>query len=353
MDTQSKPSRLNELTYVNVLFTLFVIMIHILGEPFSALDRASFQFFIIFTPWKLFQFVTQGFVFLSGIKLFLKPREHFDLGRFYLGRAKRVLLPYIIWVIVYYLYFIRIGYFAFDLGELLHYIAFGDISAQFYFVIAICQFYLLTPLINRVLHKCDGIFAVIYSLMITLLLGQFLPQIVALFKPEYWFAYNDRIFTTYLFYFVAGAVIGKNYAAFKEKLKRSIISVCIMFVFFTIANLTLSYLHAVGKIYISWLEPLHLAYCISAILFVLALAVKLSDRTKAVNGVIKALDSSSYMLYLSHILVLHIFRDKLSALGVTDAALRLMLVILLMTAYTALSVFVWEYLKKHFAKFAK
>ena len=89
----NKQSRLSELSYLNVLFTLMVICVHIFSEPISRLDRASFQYFAIFAPWKLFQFVTQAFVFLSGLKLFIKKRDSFDIKGFYLARLKRVLLP--------------------------------------------------------------------------------------------------------------------------------------------------------------------------------------------------------------------------------------------------------------------
>ena len=125
--------RLPELTYMNVLFTLMVISVHILSEAVTTLDRQSVQYFAVYTPWKLFQFVTQGFVFLSGVKLFISSRT--GTGRFYLGRLKRVVLPYVLWVAVYYAYFVQIGYFGFDFLQLIRYIFVGDLSAQFYFVI--------------------------------------------------------------------------------------------------------------------------------------------------------------------------------------------------------------------------
>ena len=338
--------RLPELTYMNVLFTLMVISVHILSEAVTTLDRQSVQYFAVYTPWKLFQFVTQGFVFLSGVKLFISSRT--GTGRFYLGRLKRVVLPYVLWVAVYYAYFVQIGYFGFDFLQLIRYIFVGDLSAQFYFVIIICQFYLITPLISRLLKDSTGVPELLYSLFISLILGQYLPQIIALFEPEYFFNYNDRLFTTYLFYFVAGCAAGKNYEKFKEMLIKSRNAIYVMFLLFAAANLTLSYLTASARIYIGWCDTLHFAYCVSAILFFMAFFTELTKKHERVPALLKKTDASSYMLYLSHVLVLLIIRrNVLDRAKVSDAGARLAVTVVLTAAFVLISVYVWEFFKKN------
>ncbi len=344
--SSSGKKRLSELSFLNVIFTVMVIFVHIFSEPITSLDRSSIQYFTVFAPWKLFQFVVQGFVFLSGVKLFIGDKTRENIGGFYLGRLKRVVLPYVIWVIIYWAYFAVIGWINTDVGELFRYLLTGDISAQFYFVIIICQMYLLTPVISKILKKTDSFTPVIYSLFISLILGQHLPGLVSLFKPEYYFAYNDRIFTTYLFYFVAGAVVGKNYDRVKRDLLSAKIPIFIMFGFFALSNLTLSYLTSSGRIYIGWLETLHFAYSVSAVLAFFTFFAWVSEKCADTPKFIKALDSSSYMLYLSHVLVLFILRRHLDGFGVTDIGIRLLITIILMLIYVAVTVPVWEVLKK-------
>ncbi len=338
--------RLIELSFMNVIFTVMVIFVHIFSESVTGLDRGSLQYFIIFAPWKLFQFVVQGFVFLSGVKLFIKDRSCDGIGGFYLGRLKRVVLPYVIWVVIYYAYFALVGWINTDVGEFFHYLITGDISAQFYFVIIICQMYLITPVISKLLKKTDSFTPVIYSLFISLMLGQYMPQLVALFEPEYYFAYNDRLFTTYLFYFVAGAVVGKNYEKVKKALLSAKISVFVMFGVFAAANLTLSYLTSSGRIYIGWLETLHFAYSVSAVLAFFTAFAWVADKCADTPKAVKALDSSSYMLYLSHVLVLFIVRRHLDRFGVNDIGVRLLVSTALMAVFVLVSVPVWETLKK-------
>ncbi len=338
--------RLIELSFMNVLFTVLVIFVHIFGESVTGLDKGSVQYFIIFTPWKLFQFVVQGFVFLSGVKLFLGDRTCENIGGFYLGRIKRVVLPYIAWVVIYYVSFVAVGWINADVKEFFMYLVTGDISAQFYFVIIICQMYLITPVISKILKKTDSFTPVIYSLFISLILGQYMPGLVALFEPEYYFAYNDRLFTTYLFYFVAGAVVGKNYDRVKKALLSAKTSVFVMFGVFTAANLTLSYLTSSGRIYIGWLESLHFAYSVSAVIAVFTAFAWAAERYTDTPKAVKALDSSSYMLYLSHVLVLFIVRRHLDRFGVTDIGVRLIITTVLMALFVFVSVPAWEALKK-------
>ena len=342
----SGKKRLVELSFLNVIFTVMVIFVHIFSEPVTSLDKSSVQYFVIFAPWKLFQFVVQGFVFISGVKLFMRDKTSENIGTFYLGRLKRVVLPYLIWVIIYWGYFVAVGWINADAGEFFRYLLTGDISAQFYFVIIICQMYLLTPVISKILKKTDSFTPVIYSLFISLILGQHLPGIVSLFAPEYYFAYNDRIFTTYLFYFIAGAVVGKNYERVKKLLLSAKISIFIMFGFFALSNLALSYLTSSGRIYIGWLETLHFAYSVSAVLAFFTAFVLLSEKCADTPRFIKMLDSSSYMLYLSHVLVLFIIRRHLDRFMITDIGVRFIITVILMAIYVFVSVTVWEALKK-------
>ncbi len=346
---QTKQKRLPELSYLNVLFCIMVICVHILSEPVTMLDKLSIQYFVTYTPWKLFQFVTQGFVFLSGLKLFIKDRSDMNAGRFYLERAKRVLLPYLLWVIIYYLYFIWIGWYSFSLSELFHYIIAGDLVAHFYFVIIIAQMYLLTPLLAKLFKKCSVYIILVYSLFISVLFGQYLPHVLSIISPDINLWYNDRLFTTYIFYFIAGAAVGINYDIVICKLREAKALIYSSFVFFSLANLVLSYISISAKAYIHWCDTLHFAYSVSAILASLTFAKGFADKhkklPKPISSFIKAADSSSYMLYLSHILVILIVRLRLDN-AVSDIGIRLLVTVFALALFTVAASIIWTYLKK-------
>ena len=52
------------------------------------------------------------------------------------------------------------------------------------------------------------------------------------------------------------------------------------------------------------------------------------------------------MLFLSHVLVLFIARRHLDRFGVTDIGIRLLITVVLMTLFVAVTVPLWEALKK-------
>ena len=107
MSTQpNSKKRLTEISCMNILFCLLVIWIHVNSEPIGALDRTGILWNVLFFLWKGSAFVVQGFIFLSAFKLFLKDKP-MQYGKFYLGRIKQIILPYILCAAVYYLYFVK------------------------------------------------------------------------------------------------------------------------------------------------------------------------------------------------------------------------------------------------------
>ena len=99
----------NEISYMNVFLCLIVVFIHISGEPVSKLDKNSIGYALFMIPWRLSAFVVQGFIFLSGLKMFLNSgkKKNFSCKKYYAARLKKIVLPYVIMVVVFYLYFVK------------------------------------------------------------------------------------------------------------------------------------------------------------------------------------------------------------------------------------------------------
>lgn len=168
-------TRRAEISLCNILFCLLVVWIHVSSAPVSTLEPASWQYAIVYFPWKLAAFVVQGFLFLSAVKLFLRPQEAFSYRRFWRSRLCRIVLPYLVWVCIYYVYFVARGYFPFRVGDLLRYMVVGDLSAHFYFIVILVQFYLLMPLWRVMVRQVDGTVAMLLALLISLMVGSICP----------------------------------------------------------------------------------------------------------------------------------------------------------------------------------
>ena len=197
-----------EIDAQNALFFLLVVFIHVSSEPIQRLDRQSLEFGIIMSLWHLASFVMQGFVFLSGLKLFLRDGDGFNYPRFILRRFRKIYLPFVIWTSVYYIYLWQRGYYEISLPRFGLYLLRGNIVSPFYFIVVIMQFYLLMPLWRLMVRAVPPAAGIAASLFIMLIMKQ-MP-----------IPYNDRIFSTYLLYWAMGCYAGRRYEVFISKITR-------------------------------------------------------------------------------------------------------------------------------------
>ena len=219
----SVQKRREELTTLNLLFCLMVLWSHCSGHPITVLDHSSWQYGLMISLQRLTFVSVSGFFFLSGVKLTLNSASAPPppLGRYWAKRWKGIFLPYLLAVAVYYVYFVSHGYFSFSLRDLAGYMIRGDLSSPFYFVIALAQFVLLLPLFRWLPRRWSPSVLLPISLGITWLSALYCNEILGLLIPGAHFSYNDRLFTTYLVYYVGGCCAGQNYPRFLELLDRN------------------------------------------------------------------------------------------------------------------------------------
>lgn len=337
-----KINRKPELVLMNVLFCMLVIFIHVSSAPVTYYDKSSFQYAIVLIPWRLSAFVVQGFIFLSGLKAMLKMEQGIDYKKFYLTKLTRIVIPYLLWNIVYYLYFIKQGYFAFSIPELLTYFLNGTLVSPFYFIVIIVQFYTLMPLWLKIVKTVPPAVSLVVAFLLTYILGRYLPNITAWIFPGYSFQFADRILTTYLFYWIAGCYVGVYYTRAKELLssKRNLVSA--LFVLFMLLESTLCYLSFSGHLIFRWLEEIHYLYCISAVSFVF-MAISLFYENRALRSrLVKSIDTVSYSIYLMHCLMIYIINDVLWRFGITGISASYLIRILFVYSVTVGLCLVWK-----------
>ena len=84
-----------DIMFLNIVFCLIVIFIHISSEVVTEMPKDTAFFTGVFSAQKLSSFVVQGFLLLSGVKLFLHKGDGIDFARYYASRFFRVILPYV------------------------------------------------------------------------------------------------------------------------------------------------------------------------------------------------------------------------------------------------------------------
>lgn len=311
-----------ELAYVNAVSCLLVILIHVLSLGISMAEPTSWQLAVIYFPWRLSAFVVPAFLFSGGVKMSLAFGDRFD-GREYVrylwGRVKKIYLPYLVWNIIYYVCFMGIGYVRGELSELLRYILVGNLTSPFYYIIIVMQFYLLQPLwfwlVKRIPWYIGGICAVLITFLS--LQGN---SILNLFGVS--FGYWDRVFTSYLIFWVLGLYVGRRYTAFTRSLCKAgggmVLAAGTVLVFTLMA-----YVQYSRKVYFFDLGPSKIFTDCLSILILLWVSRKLVEGTSKLKGILRYIHGASFFVYLCHCLFLTLGTHYLQVYGVNNLTILL------------------------------
>lgn len=298
-------NRKSELPWLNLAFCAMVLWSHCSAHPITHLERGSWQFLLVFLLQRLSFVSVYGFFLLSGVKLTLPRKSIPTLPQYWQGRMKSIFLPYLLAVLLYYLWFVYyLRYFPFSWDKLMGYAARGNLSSHFYFVIGLFQFVLLAPVFRWLSQRWSPLLLLPFALGITWLSAQHLPALIQVFFPQTSFPYADRVFTTYLFYYLAGCCIGRRYEDFILLLQTNQNLIIALFLLFTAGDLAFSALNVTGGLTLPFLEQIHMLYLISAILFCFWVATRLP---KALPRWLAKVEKAGYLIYLYHCLFISAF----------------------------------------------
>ncbi len=337
---------------MNVLLCMLVIFIHVSSSPVTSYQKDSLQYAVVLMLWRYAGFAVQGFFFLGGLRLMLRYKDGIDYRRYYAGRLKKIVLPYILWNIVFYVYFIIRGYAVFSPKSFAINIILGNLVSPFYFVVTIVQFYALVPLWRVIMKKINVRVALLVAALITFLLGQHLPHLIALVLPSYSFKYNDRVLTTYLFYWVLGGYVGMHYEKARDWFENRRKLIVILFVLSMLAEGILSYISFSGISRLPWLEYVHFLYCVGAVLFFFTLFSHFFEHRTVRSRLLAEIDRASYLIYLSHCLVIYIMNDMMWELGITSITLSYFIRTVTVYLMTSAGCLLWYRLKTQAAELA-
>lgn len=308
-------NRLPELSWLNIAFCAAVVWIHTLSYPAAHLTRGSWQYALIYSVQQISLAAVYGFFFLSGLKLALSQSSASSPAALWTKRSKTLLLPYILAAAVYYVWFTVIRrYFSPSLSDFLGYLVRGDLSAPFYFLVALIQFILLAPLLLRLVDRFSPILTVPAAILITLLSSMYLNDILQIFAPEASFPYSDRIFTTYLVYYLSGCCAGRRYSEFLQMLEKNKTLITSITVICGTVKILLCWYSATVQKAVPFYPIASMLFHLSAILTCFHIAVHLPQ---ALPCWLAKIDRASFLIYLYHSLALLGIDGVLRRLGIT------------------------------------
>jgi membrane-bound acyltransferase YfiQ involved in biofilm formation len=330
----ARPRRF-EFTALTVLMTLLVMYSHASSEAFTGYQKDSLLYLAVFVTKKLCGFAVPGFIFMSAAKYFLAYERGggFDYPSFLLKRVSKVYFPYIFWVVAYFIYFTGRYYFPPTYGELAQYLALGTLVSHFYFVVVIMQLYLLMPAWRCFARQKTATLAVV--LVVSL-------AVMYISKTQLrGFEYADRIFTSFLFYWLLGVVCGTRYDAFLAFLKRRRALLLPAELLIIAAHIALSYLSSRGLVRYPFAEAGQIVYATALLMLALDLCAAIKPEKLPLRRLVERISAASYYIYLCHNLTLFIVDEYTPGWGISARfALRLVVVFTVPVAgsiaYTAL-----------------
>ena len=323
--------RKQELNYMNAIACLCVILIHVLSLGIGQAERTSWQAAVIYFPWRLVAYVVPMFLYTGALKL----AQQFEgktitlegYIRYCLKRVKKIYLPYVLWVGIYYLSFLGINYVRGEWKEFFDYLWIGNLSSPFYYIVIVMQFYFLMPLWVWMLRRVPVWLGMTLSTLVTLCMQQF-PYVLSLAGIE--FAYTDRIFPTYLVFWAAGLYAGKYYEKTKEAVQnRTGQVICTVVV---LGYLILSYLQHARGLSLFNLNEVKIAADLMTIALLHGLCLRLTGAGGRLRNGLQKIYESSFFVYLSHCVFLTVGTAVLQGAGMVQ--LLPLLVCRLVICYT-------------------
>ena len=278
-----------QVTVMNALLCLFVVIIHCTNAPYTELSAGTWQHIMIFSLNKLLTFCVPAFLFLSGFKLYRD--SDMDIWTFYKRRLTKIVLPYIIAALIYILYFFKKGWLD---GSFLEYLFLGTISAHFYYVIIAVQLYLLFPLIQWLFRK-HSIATAVLSAIMTVIFSCFLYQ-------GFW----DRFFGQYIFYFVSGMLWKKHELG--GKIGKFMPLAVLAYLATAIFHLRMMYFSSFYGANYASSQIVNIAFVLLSTVLLYVISEKVLIKSKAFCATSTAVSASSYSIYLYHCLLLYILQ---------------------------------------------
>ena len=335
--------RKTELSASNVVLMLLVIFIHTAAECVSGYQTSSLPFLLVTPVHRAATFAVQGFLFLGGLKLALGFGPEFSFRRYARGRLLRVGLPYLIAFIVYYAVYAVIGRIAPSLPHALGEFFTGGLTGHFYYIAAFAQFCLLVPLWRLLADRAHPALLLFVSLAVTLIAMDHMPELVRLLTgSRVELTKNDRLFTTYLFYWTAGMTAGRHYGAFTAFLEKRRRSLLTLWFLSAVIDAALYIVIRQGVYYPIWADDFHLFTSTFAILSLLSLSLAAKDKSALRSPLFCAVDRASYLVYLWHPMVILFLDASLNQAGIASLTVRFLVRTILTAPISILLCVLWQ-----------
>jgi len=330
-----RKERIAELELIRSFAFLAVVYQHVIGI-YMRVPGIDQQTAMVYGMWfHLLKFAVPAFVFITGLVLFYNYYEKIAYLSFMRKRITEILLPYLVWSVVYLLLSpdFQKGGDGGGVWNLSKTILTGTASYHLWFVVMIFQFYLFYPWWQQVFRFLRRqaktlLRFIIIAAGVSLVYGvmmwfshRYIPahgfSFHNVWLDTYFIKYRDRNALYYFFYFLLGGMVAVLLTVFRAKIKQYWTWICISFaLLYGYVGYELIRDSGSGLVNLNVatsLKPSMFLYTVAQLLLIYGLALWLL-RNQRLSAMLTRIGQYSYGAYLIHALVLTYVMQGLRAL---------------------------------------
>ncbi len=337
---KNKATELKEIYLLRAIACLSVILVHISAIPVASMETTNPLIYLYLLLNRGAKYTTATFIFISAFVFFHRYQNGpFNTWSFLKKRFMNTLIPYFVWTVVYYFYFIYQGYYSLSLSFFINNLLSANMVYHLYFILTISQFYLLFAGFMWLFKKYNSHVLLALFMVINLLSLRFITM-----------PYSDRFFTTYIFYFAMGCYIAKHYDKIQPLLLGKKVMLLMMYLAITLCEIYLffSYYKLGNYVNVHLVSLSWFAFSVISVLFLLSLSNSFSH--KADHWLVRRISKSSFYIYLSHPLALMLSTVLIDKWGIQSSTLGFIINLVLVYGTTLIGCFTYTLLKEKYLK---
>lgn len=291
---------------IRAIAIIFVITIHSLHE---CTNEIYTQYNLILR--QVINCCVAVFIFLSGYfvnidKMQKKPKKYI------LERIKRVIIPTIVWYIIYMIVNYNIYFKGVDIQEIVIKILDGSYLGHLYYIIVLVQLILLTPIILKMMNSNMKYLLIIITPIYLLIIN-----ILLINNYDIQITKAATLFPAWLIFYYLG--LKENINKKKERYTKSSLKLTIiLLIIILIINIVIkefAYMHGVEySICVTQIDILTMIYSIVTIKLIIK--IKKIYNIDSKNKLLIEIGNYSFAIYLSHMLYIKIIKKFLEIANV-------------------------------------
>ncbi len=318
---------------LKIIACIAVVLIHITSDAiFKYTQGSELQIFVVILN-SIVKFAVPCFVFLSGYALFRTYKyKKIYYKEFIKKRLSVILVPYIIWTVIYYFLYVYRGYYPLSIPFFIKGLILGDMSYHLYFMVIIIQFYLLFKWLKHWVERVKTVVGLpiiaVFQIVYVLALMQYIPK-------------SDRLFLSYIIFFMCGMYYEKHKTLLDQMLKKYMLVFTGLYIVLAGSySLVYVYIYSFDTYIFKYTNFLWYDFSLASIIITIYISKYMSEKLQWKGSNISLASKATFYVYLSHPLLLVLLNFIYDNIQITSVSLQLLLnfiMIVIVCFYLAIS----------------